>query len=167
MDPTGKWAAIVGIVALAAVLASCTSTDPESESMMDLQTVKGIAMAMKDEAAALVPAQNVGDQSQFTTAHLMGCSAGGYTWPGLTTLTLIGEVNGEELIEAIASAWEQKPGVTVERKAVRGGTLRVDMIATQGDSYSAGVWDSGKTLKIDSFSPCFEMEDGLKPGMEY
>lgn len=44
---------------------------------------------------------------------------------------------------------------------------RVDMTGTQGDFYSADVWESGTILKIDSFSPCFPLEDGQHPGDEY
>ena len=167
MNPSGKWAAIIGIVSLTAVLASCTSTDPKSEATMDLQTAKGIAMAMEDETAALVPVENVGDQTQTQKAHLLGCANDQLAWPGRTTVTLTGDVDSEAMIEIIASAWEKKDGVVVERRKTRQGAPRVDMTGAQGDFYSASIWAPGTELKITSFSPCFDLEKGQHPSDEY
>ncbi|WP_104083238.1 hypothetical protein [Cryobacterium sp. Y11] len=167
MNSRGKLAAVVGMFALSMVLASCASTNQFGETTMDLKTAKGIAMATKDEAAALVPAQNVGDQSQTKTAHLVGCANGEVAWPGRTTVSLIGDVDAEAMIEVIASAWEQKDAVVVERRRTRQDAPRVDMTGTQGDFYSASIWSPGTELKITSFSPCFELEEGQHPSDEY
>ena len=161
-----KIAAFIGMIALSVGLAAC-APNQGSETTMDLQTAKGIAMAMEDETAALVPSENVGDQSQLQMTYLFGCADGRLSWPGLTTVTLTGDVDAEALIEVIASAWEQKDGVVVKRLTTRQGAPRVDMTGTQGDSYSAAIWAPGTELKIDSFSPCFELEGGTKPGMKY
>ncbi|RJT90847.1 hypothetical protein D6T64_02985 [Cryobacterium melibiosiphilum] len=64
------------------------------------------------------------------------------------------------LLAVASCAREQKPGSTDERIEVRGGILRVDLNTVDGDTYSAGVWDSETSLQIASFSPCFEMEGG-------
>jgi hypothetical protein len=138
----------------------------EETKAMDLETAKGIAMAVEDEAAALVPVDNAGEQTQFETAHLMGCADGLYSWPGRSSVALVGEVDPEALIESIAVMWEEKSEGTVERIEERGGALRVDL-TREGDSYSAGVWESGTILKINSFSPCFPLEEGQHPGDEY
>ena len=134
---------------------------------MDLRTAKGIAMAMEDETAALVPAANVGDQTQLQTAHLLGCANDQLKWSGRTTVTLIGEVDAEILIGVIASAWEQKDGVVVERRKSRQGAPVVDMTGAQGDSYIASIRAPGTELTIDSFSPCFELAEGQHPSDEY
>jgi hypothetical protein len=134
----------------------------EETKAMDLKTAKGIAMAMEDEAAELVPAANAGEQTQFSTAPLLGCGDKEYSWSGQSTVALVGGADAEAILESIAVMWEQKPGVVVERK-----DERVDMTGTQGDFYSADVWESGTILKIDSFSPCFPLEDGQHPGDEY
>jgi hypothetical protein len=167
MNPRGKLAALVGMIALVAVLASCVSTNQGSETIMDLQTAKGIAMAMEDEAAALVPPENVGDQTQLKTAHLLGCPDDQLKWSGRTTVTLLGDVDAEAMIDVIAAAWEQKDGVVVERRSTRQGAPRVDMTGTQGDFYSASIWVPGTELKITSFSPCFELEEGQHPSDAY
>ena len=148
-------------VAVGMSVASC-ATPPMEEKTMDLETAKGIAMAMEDEATALVPAANAGEQTQFETAHLMGCGDREYTWSGHSTVALVGEADAEAILETIAVMWEQKPGVAVERE-----DERVDMTGTRGDFYSAGIWESGTILKIDSFSPCFPLENGQHPGDEY
>ena len=157
--------AAVLALAVSLSVASCATPVAQPETM-DLKTAKGIAMAMEDEATALVPAANAGEQTQFTTAHLLGCGGGLYSWPGRASVALVGEVDAEAIIESIAVMWEEKSGGSVERIDVRGGTLRVDLIR-EGDSYSAGVWESGTMLKIDSFSPCFPLENGQHPGDEY
>jgi hypothetical protein len=167
MNPRGKLAALVGMIALVAVLASCAPTNQGSETFMDLQTAKGIAMAMEDEAAALVPPENVGDQTQLKTAHLLGCPDDQLKWSGRTTVTLLGDVDAEAMIDVIAAAWEQKDGVVVERRSTRQGAPRVDMTGTQGDFYSASIWAPGTELKITSFSPCFELEEGQHPSDAY
>ncbi|MDJ0376911.1 hypothetical protein [Cryobacterium sp. PH31-L1] len=167
MNPKQKFVAVLGMLTLTALLASCTMMKEGSEATMDLQTAKGIAMATEDETAALVPPENVGDQTQKQTAHLFGCADGRLSWPGLTTVTLIGDVDAEAMIEVIASAWEKKDGVVVKRLKTRQGAPRVDMTGTQGDSYSASIWAPGTELKIDSFSPCFELEEGQHPSDEY
>ena len=166
MNPQVKLAVLVGMIALAAVLASCASTNQGSE-IMDLQTAKGIAMAMEDEAAALVPPENVGDQTQLKTAHLLGCPDDQLKWSGRTTVTLLGDVDAEAMIDVIAAAWEQKDGVVVERRSTRQGAPRVDMTGTQGDFYSASIWAPGTELKITSFSPCFDLEEGQHPSDSY
>ena len=71
------------------------------------------------------------------------------------------------MIEVIASAWEQKDGVVVERRKTREGAPRVNMSGAQGDSYIASIRAPGTELTIDSFSPCFELEEGQHPSDEY
>ncbi|SDO18896.1 hypothetical protein SAMN05216368_11223 [Cryobacterium flavum] len=167
MNRQGKTTAITGLLILIAVLTSCAPTNQGSETTMDLQTAKGIAMALEDETAALVPSENVGDQSQLQMTYLLGCANDTLAWPGRTTVTLVGDVDAEAMIDVIASAWEQKDGVVVERRKTRQGAPRVDMTGVQGDFYSASIWAPGTELQITSFSPCFELEGGTKPGMKY
>ena len=156
--------AVSAMLALAVCIAvaSCAAPPMEETKTMDLETAKGIAMAMEDEVTALVPVENAGEQTQFETAHLLGCGDELYSWSGQSTVVLVGGVDAEAILESIAVMWERKPGVAVERK-----DERVDMTGTQGDFYSADVWESGTILKIDSFSPCFPLEDGQHPGDEY
>jgi len=156
--------AVSAMLALAVCvsLASCAAPSMEETKTMDLKTAKGIAMAMEDEVTALVPAENAGDRTQFETAHLLGCGDGQYTWPGRSSVALVGGADADAILESIALMWEQKPGVTVERK-----DERVDMTGTQGDFYSADIWESGTILKIDSFSPCFPLEEGQHPSDKY
>ncbi|MEC5182953.1 hypothetical protein RCH12_000396 [Cryobacterium sp. MP_3.1] len=143
-------------------VASCAMSPMEETKAMDLKTAKGIALAMEDEAAALVPVENAGEQTQFETAPLLGCGDGLYSWSGRSSVALVGGADAEAILESIAVMWEQMPGVVVERQ-----DERVDMTGSQGDFYSAGVWESGTMLKIDSFSPCFPLEDGQHPSDEY
>jgi hypothetical protein len=159
------WVAVLALTVSVSV-ASCAMSPMEETKTMDLKTAKGIAMAMEDEAVALVPAENAGEQTQFETTHVMGCGDGLYTWPGLSTVALIGEVDAEAIIESIAVMWEEKYEGQVERMEKQGDPLRVDL-TREGDSYSAGVWESGTILKVDSFSPCFPLEDGQHPSDKY
>ena len=167
MNPKRKYVAVLGMLTLTALLASCTMMNEGSDAFMDLQTAKGIAMAMEDETAALVPVENVGDQTQTQKAHLLGCANDQLAWPGRTTVTLIGDVDSEAMIEIIAAAWEKKDGVVVERRKTRQGAPRVDMTGAQGDFYSASIGAPGTELKITSFSPCFDLEEGQHPSDEY
>jgi hypothetical protein len=148
--------------ALGISVASCATSPIEETKTMDLETAKGIAMAMENEVTALVPAENAGEQTQFDTAHLLGCGDGEYSWSGHSTVALVGGADAEAILESIAVMWEQKPGVVVERL-----DERVDMTGIQGDFYSADVWESGTILKIDSFSPCFPLKDGQHPSDKY
>ncbi len=161
---TGRAAVLAVIVSVS--VASCAAPSMEETKTMDLETAKSIAMAMEDEVTALVPVENAGEQTQFETAHLLGCGDGLYSWPGRASVALVGDADAEAIIESIAVMWEEKSEGRVERKDVRGGALRVDLIR-EGDSYSAGVWESGTILKINSFSQCFPLEDGQHPSDEY
>lgn len=135
---------------------------------MDVQTAKGIAMAMEDKTALLVPPQNVADQTQRKTAHLLGCGDRGYQWSGRTVVTFSGEVDPQSIVDTIAAAWNLKDGVTVEQDAaVTGNDAEVDMTVATGGFYTAAIWNSGTQLYITSFSPCFELEDGQHPSDEY
>jgi hypothetical protein len=154
------------LVLVVSVMSSCAASPMEETKSMDLKTAKGIAMAMEDGATALVPAENTGERTQFETAHLLGCGDGEYSWSGHSTVSLVGDADAEAIIEAIAVLWEEEPGARVERKVARGGVLRVDL-TRENDSYSAGVWQSGTILKINSFSPCFPLEDGQHPSDKY
>ncbi|SDN39134.1 hypothetical protein SAMN05216368_105124 [Cryobacterium flavum] len=135
---------------------------------MDLQTAKGIAMAMEDEAALLVPPENVADQTQRKTAHLLGCGDGGHQWSGRTVVTFAGGVDPQSVVDSISAAWQLKNGVTVDQDAFNtGNDAEVDMTVATGGFYTAAIWNSGTQLYITSFSPCFELEEGQHPSDEY
>lgn len=159
------WVAVLALTASVSV-ASCAMSPMEETKTMDLETAKGIALAMEDEVTALVPAENTGEQTQFDTAPLLGCGDGLYSWSWRSSVALVGGADAEAIIESIALMWEEKYEGTVERQEKRGRPLRVDL-SREGDSYIAGIWESGTILTIDSFSPCFPLEDGQHPGDEY
>ena len=152
-------------VACSVALSSCASTN--ESATMDLQTAKGIAMAMEDETALLVPPEDVADQTHMKSSFLLGCTDETYQWSGRTILTFSGEVDTQGIVDRIAAAWKVKEGVTVEEDDTTGDDAQVDMRVATGGFYNAAIWNSGTQLYITSFSPCFELEGGTKPGMKY
>ncbi|SDN39102.1 hypothetical protein SAMN05216368_105123 [Cryobacterium flavum] len=110
---------------------------------MDLQTAKGIAMAMEDETALLVPPEDVADQTQMKSSFLLGCTDETYQWSGRTILTFSGEVDTQGIVDRIAAAWKVKEGVTVEEDDTTGDDAQVDMRVATGGFYNAAIWNSG------------------------
>ncbi|WP_104081719.1 hypothetical protein [Cryobacterium sp. Y11] len=159
----------VGVLVLGLGLTACAAPfGAEKETTLDVQTAKGIAVALEDETALLVPPQNVADPTQRKTAHLLGCVDGGHQWSGRTVVTFAGEVDPQSIVDTIAAAWKLKDGVTVEKNAAAtGNDAEVDMTVETGGFYTAAIWNSGTQLYITSFSPCFELEEGQHPSDEY
>ncbi|MDJ0378261.1 hypothetical protein [Cryobacterium sp. PH31-L1] len=157
-----------GVFVVTLALTACAAPQNlQKETSMDLQTAEGIALAMEDEIAALLPSENVGDQTQQQTSPLLKCADDRYRWSGRTVVTFTGEVDTQGIVDGIAAAWKLEAGVNVEEGDATGDDAEVDLRVVDGGSYNAAIWNSGTQLYITSFSPCFELEEGQHPSDEY
>lgn len=138
-------------------------------SQLSLQEAKAHTIEVRDELAALYPAEDIAEiRATETSKALMPCDGEErFAWPGRTTITVAGTVDKAEALAPIAEAWEGREGWTVEHETSSKGFPKLVLNHLDGTHVNIAYFYDGAELWVDAVSPCFTLPGGLTVGGEY
>lgn len=169
--------AALAAVALVVAVAGCTSpfgggqggSGASDTSELSLEEAKAQTIEVRDEMAALYPAEDIAEiRANETSKALMPCGGEeSFAWPGRTTITVAGTVDKAEALAPIAEAWEGREGWTVEHGTSSKGFPKLVLNHSDGTHVNIAYFYDGTELWVDAVSPCFTLPGGLTLGGEY
>jgi len=159
-------------VAACLLLAGCATTGVAArvDPTLDVQAAKAIAQGWETEIAGMVPADVVVSIDQHPKGVLMSCTPNhDYAWSGTTLVHLHPDAQPgpQEIIDIIAATYHSREDVRVKVDREEGLLPDVEIIGSHHQVYIAGPDPDGSVFRIDSWSPCFHLEDGVYPGGEW
>ena len=176
MDRRAVVAAIAaGLIVVGMTGCATPSTDNEGDpgmsntSGLTLEEAKAHTIEVRDEMAALYPAEDIADiRANETSKALLRCDGEDeFAWPGRTTITVAGTVDKADALAPIAAAWEGREGWTVENGTSSKGFPKLVLNHLDGTHVNIAYFYDGAELWVDAVSPCFTLPGGLTVGGEY
>lgn len=157
-------------VALLGMLSGCSTENSRGsvDDSLDVYGAKEVAQSMEVELAGFVPAENVSSSDQLDEGILLSCGIDDvFQWTGHNYLTLVGSVDSDQVVDAIARAFENRAPFAARIETTQDGAPRVRVVGPAGASYSLAPSVDGSRIEIFSFSPCFRLSQDLSPHDRY
>ena len=154
------------IASMALALSACSRQ--EASSGLNINEAKSQAQEMEDSIAALVPPEYVDSIDQVAHGNLMSCGTKSVQWYGHTYITLKGNPDFERVLRSITAGVKHTHSDYDVRMGKRpSGTPRAEISGPFGAFYIAAPSPNESQYQIMSYSPCFELPDGMSLGDTY
>ncbi len=167
LPPTLLMAAV-----LALSLAGCGTHDEGSDvnQPLTVEEAKAVAQSVETELAAFIPPDIVVSVDQRPFGVLLRCRAdGSYQWTGATTVRIAPgkRVDAKALTSEIVAAYDGRNSFVAAVEQTSDGEPRAHIVGPDSAGYLVSEDPDRAGVRIASFSPCFELQEGLSPGGSY
>jgi hypothetical protein len=150
---------------LALALTGCVM---KGNPTMTLEEAKTKTIALQAEVSSFVPEDFIlTSTTAETSTVIFPCDAGGYYWPGQTTMTLKEGLDANSVLSEIIGAWEKKPGWSAKDQTINGDQRRLDLLEEDGTHLFVTFREGGLVFDLASFSPCFDLGSEPEYGRRY
>lgn len=132
------------------------------------QDAKRGAQSAELKIAATIPKDQVESIDQLSDGTLLSCDEERHQWAGRTTVVLVAGANEADIVEQIASKFQDSTTYAVEEFTNAGDRQNVQLIAKNGEeSYIVGPGTAEGSIEIASGSACFTLPEGTYPGGKF
>ena len=138
-----------------------------TEKKLTVREAKANVLAEERRLVSTIPPEFVERHDQLEMAHLISCSAGGYTWPDKGAVLLKGDPDIHEVLKSIAGRYETDSNFTVRWGRALDGAEKLTITSRSGASYIVAPRYNDSELQIGAFSDCFDLTDDEWTGGEY
>jgi len=140
----------------------------EVDESLDVYDAKQVAQEMENELVAFIPEASVVSVEQAEKSGLLGCEGDGvFRWAGHSYVLLVGELDSEPIVDAVAEEFSRRQSFTAERDTTDDGVPRVRVRGPGASSYSMALSVDRTRVEVLSFSPCFRLADDLDSRDKY
>ena len=139
----------------------------ESTSGLSLHEAKKQTQEMENRIAVLVPHEYVESSEQVTHGGLLSCGKNFYTWYGHTYLTLRGDPDFQRIYRSVVAGIKSDPRYELRMGRHHDGTPRAEISGPFGEQYFAAPNAKETQYEIMSYSPCFQLPEGIWLGGNY
>ena len=134
---------------------------------LSITEAKATAVAVMDAVVADLPHSQIISSEQPPTGTWQSCDVDRYAWANWTRLELQQKSVPELWLDSIEKAWAKKPGYTTSRRDTPQGMPRVIIDGPGGSLYLVNPEHDGIHFRIDAFSSCVMLPEGMTPGDDF
>lgn len=126
---------------------------------MTLDTAKSKLLAVQHEIIAMVPAEAVVSVFENDTSSLMPCRGEQKKWAGSGNVELRPGLDRAKFLDQVRDALSGRTGWKATDGTDNNGNRPVDLLHEDGTHLLVSFWDGPESLRIGSFSACFEFPE--------
>lgn len=124
-----------------------------------LETAKSKVLAVQHEIVEMVPAELALSVFENDTSSLMPCRGEQKKWTGSGNVELRPGLDRAKFLDQVRDALSGRKGWTATDGTDNSGNRRVDLLHDDGTHLLVSFWDGPESLRIGSFSACFEFPE--------
>ena len=128
-------------------------------SPVTLETAKSKLLAVQHEIIEMVPADVVVSVFENDTSSLMPCRGEQKKWVGAGQVGLRPGLDRTRFLDEVRDSVAGRTGWSATDGTDNNGNRRVDLLHEDGSQLLVSFWDGPESLRIGSFSACFEFPE--------
>ena len=133
-------------------------------SQVTLETAKSKLLAVQHEIIGMVPADVVVSVFENDTSSLMPCRGEQKKWVGTGQVELLPGLDRTKFLDEVRDSLSGRSGWSATDGTDNDGNRRVELLHEDGTQLLVSFWDGPESLRIGSFSACFEFPEPLHIG---
>lgn len=131
-----------------------------------LETAKSKLLGVQHEIIEMVPADVVVSVFENDTSSLMPCRGEQKKWVGTGQVELLPGLDRTKFLDQVRDSLSGRPGWSATDGKDNDGNRRVDLLHDDGTHLLVSFWERPESLRIGSFSACFEFPE-YEYGQDY
>ena len=124
-----------------------------------LETAKAKLLAVQHEIIEMVPPELALSVFENDTSSLMPCRGEQKKWAGSGNVELRPGLDRAKFLDQVRDALSGRTGWKATDGTDNNGNRRVDLLHEDGTHLLVSFWDGPESLRIGSFSACFEFPE--------
>ena len=124
-----------------------------------LETAKAKLLAVQHEIIEMVPPELALSVFENDTSSLMPCRGEQKKWAGSGNVELRPGLDRAKFLDQVRDALSGRTGWKATDGTDNNGNRRVDLLHDDGTHLLVSFWDGPESLRIGSFSACFEFPE--------